>query len=294
MTRLTLSVRLRETELILGKNLPTEAVRLASRELWAWLLGESPAWVASHEADILSARADRRFLRLRARLEAGEPLAYVIGSAPFRGQAFRVSRATLIPRPETEELVELALASPGETLFVDIGTGSGCIGVSLALARGARQVILTDRSRRALSVAEENARRLLAQDADRLTRLQGSLFFRELQREVLRRAPKRLAIVANLPYLPLSDRKTLARGVTAFEPSLALYGGLHGDELVRRLLKQVERFQRAHPMTPISLFLEIDPPQANALLGEAVTVFPDRAPEIVRDGFGRERFLVMR
>ncbi len=271
-----------------------EAVRTASRELWAWLMNESPVWVASHGAEIIPTSVNRRFLRLRTRLETGEPIAYVIGFAPFCGRRFRVSRATLIPRPETEELVDLVLALPNDTLFVDIGTGSGCIGVSLALARGPERVILTDRSRRALRIAEGNAQSHLGAAVKRLARLQGSLFFRVLQREILRRAPKRLVIVANLPYLPLSDRKTLARGVTAFEPSLALYGGPRGDELVRRLLKQVRRFQNAHPAMLTSVFLEIDPPQAELLLKEAASLFPTHRSEIVRDGFGRERFLVIR
>ncbi len=294
MTPVTLSARMRETELILGKSLPKEAVRLASRELWGWLLGVSLAWVASHGSEGVPKAVDRRFLRLRGRLAAGEPVAYLIGSAPFRGRAFRVSRATLIPRPETEELVDLALEMPTDTLFVDIGTGSGCVGVCVALARGPERVILTDRSRRALRMAEGNARSHLGAAVGRLACLQGSLFFRGLQREVVERAPKRLAIVANLPYLPLSDRKALARGVTAFEPALALYGGSRGDELVLRLLRQVKRFQRTYPGISVSLFLEIDPPQAKALRNEASTLFTDQRIEIVRDGFGRERFLVAR
>ncbi len=274
--------------------MPIQAVRSASRALWAWILGESTAWVATNGAEVVSASAERRFLALRRRLQAGEPLAYLVGCAPFRGRSYRVSRATLIPRPETEELVDLALAEGDASLFVDIGTGSGCIGVSLAIARGPRNVIMTDWSRRALSIAKENARLQLARGSGLPTFMHGSLFFRALQQEIDGRAPKWLAVVANLPYLPLSDRKALARGVTAFEPSRALYGGPRGDELVRRLLKQVRRFQEARPALPISLFLEIDPPQAKALRDEATDRFPGHRCEIVRDGFGRERFLVVR
>lgn len=271
------------------------AVCLTARSLWAGLFGESVAWVASHGMDPVPQGVDQRFLRIRARLEAGEPVAYLLGGAPFRGRNFKVTRATLIPRPETEQLVDLVLSVGKEgSIYVDIGTGSGCIGVSLALERGPERVILTDRSRRALKIAQENAKKWLGPAADRLMVLQGSLFSRRLQQELIHRGTKEVLIVANLPYLPLSDQRTLARGVTAFEPSLALYGGPQGDELVRRLLKQIQRFQRAHPAILISVFLEIDPPQAKALLKEAASLFPGHRSEIVRDGFGRERFLVVR
>ena len=165
------------------------------------------------------------------RLAAGEPVQYILGEVDFMGHAFKVDRRALIPRPETELLVEAAVKTDAiwaaeAPLVADVGTGSGCIAVSLALARPAARFVAVDLSADALALAEENARRLGVDD-----RID---FARDLADAA---DPDSLdAIVANLPYVSTGDWERLPPHIRNHEPRLALDGGRDGLAAISELI----------------------------------------------------------
>lgn len=168
------------------------------------------------------------------RREQREPVAYVTGFKAFRNLDIAVTRKVLIPRPESELLVEIGLdlwdASPGCSV-VDIGTGSGAIALALAAERPGRRVVATDCSHAALRVAAANAKRL--QLADRVKfRLADGATGLNLEGTV---------VVANLPYIPSAVLATLEPEVSRWEPKLALDGGPDGLAVIRRIIAQVGR-----------------------------------------------------
>ena len=279
-------------------SLSQQHAQQSARILLADLLGVSTAHLLSALQEPLPPRLGHRFAQLLVRVKNDEPLAYLLGSAPFHGHSFLVRRSTLIPRPETEELVDHVLAhwnrSATNTVAVDIGTGSGCIAVSLAAERTASSIIATDVSKRALGVAQRNAERVLGPAGASLSFLQSPLFSRALQRTILARRPTQLLIAANLPYLPLSDRQSLERSVTAHEPSRALYAADQGNALIIRCLKQLRTFHRQHSSVAIIAWFEFDPPQALTLWRVAETLFPKAAIQVLHDKNGRSRFLEIR
>lgn len=279
-------------------SLSPQHAQQSARILLADLLGVSTAHLLTALQEPLPPRLRHRFAQLLVRVKNDEPLAYLLGSAPFHGHSFLVRRSTLIPRPETEELVDHVLAhwnrSATNTVAVDIGTGSGCIAVSLAAERTANSIIATDVSKRALSVARRNAERILGRASTSLSFLQSSLFSRALQRAVLARRPTQLLIAANLPYLPFSDRQSLERSVTAHEPSRALYAADHGNALIIRCLKQLRTFHRQHASVAFIAWFEFDPPQAAVLRRTAEGLFPNAHIQVLHDKNGRSRFLEVR
>jgi release factor glutamine methyltransferase len=204
-----------------------DAVLLA-RSVLGW---DAAQWLvdARREADP-AARA--RFDRLLERRRQHEPVAYLLGEREFYGRSFQVTRAVLIPRPETELIVDEALTiapSPGD--IADIGTGSGCLAITLALELPSARLIATDISRAALDVARTNASRFGVED--RVAFVQGSL---------LADVPGPVElVVANLPYVAETDRPSLSREVADFEPGEALFGGPDGLALFRALLPSAAR-----------------------------------------------------
>jgi release factor glutamine methyltransferase len=211
-----------------------DAVVLA-RSVLGWCAAD---WLTrSHEA-AAPAFTDR-FLPLIDRRAGSEPVAYLTGEREFYGRPFKVTRDVLIPRPETELIVDEALRCLGvvaagfsragpvrSPLIADIGTGSGCLAVTLALECPSARVIATDLSQRALEVAKDNARRLDA--ADRITFRHGSYLAGAA-------GPIDL-IVTNPPYVAEADRTSLPRDVADYEPAQALFGGVDGLAVIRELL----------------------------------------------------------
>jgi release factor glutamine methyltransferase len=200
------------------------APRLTAEVLLAHATRTDRAWLYAHSDEELKEVWWIHFGRyLHERLE-GKPLQHITGTQEFYGRDFDVTRAVLIPRPETEHVIEVAMPlAHGRVL--DIGTGSGVIAVTLALETKA-QVFATDLSEAALRVAASNARRLGA----KVDFLVCDLAFAV-------RGPFDL-VVSNPPYVPLEDRPTLAREVREYEPELALYGGPDGLGVYRRLIPQ--------------------------------------------------------
>lgn len=149
------------------------------------------------------------------RLLTGEPIQYILGEAPFYGRSFAVTRDTLIPRNETEELVHLIIkenSTPGLRVL-DLGTGTGCIPISLALELSSPEVYAMDVSAAALEVARQNAATLGAP----VEFIEGSLLEKPLE------LPKMDLIVSNPPYVPLRDQAEMHANVVDFEPHLALF-----------------------------------------------------------------------
>jgi len=160
----------------------------------------------------------------------GKPTQYITRHQEFYGREFTLSRDVLIPRPETELIVETILKlKPAPGILIDIGTGSGIIAITLALEL-ARPVIATDLSFEACAIAGCNAAKLGAN-------------VQFLQAELLKPFADGIAdiIVSNPPYVPLTDRTLLQREVRDWEPSLALYGGPSGTEVYQRLIPEAER-----------------------------------------------------
>lgn len=210
------------------------------------------------------------------RRAAREPVAYLTGWKEFWGRAFEVDRSVLIPRPETELLVEraLGLARPGDVV-VDVGTGSGCIAVSLALDLPDARVVATDSSPESLAVARRNAERLGA--ASRVEFLEGNLL-----KPVRGRAR---VVVANLPYIPTVELDGLEPEVRLWEPRAALDGGPDGLDPIRALLAQLS----GHTAAGLVCLLEIDPRQYPALEEEVSRVLPSAAVRAWRDLSDRVR-----
>jgi release factor glutamine methyltransferase len=210
------------------------------------------------------------------RLTAGEPLPYVLGWCEFFGRRFTVTPDVLIPRPETELLVEKGLQAidrhPRARTVIDVGTGSGCVGVTVALERGETRVFATDISRPALLVAKENAEWLGAGGlvAFVMADLTEGMWLEDA------------VVLANLPYVA-SDEVAALR----CEPRLALDGGDCGTDVILRLLQQLAR-RRPRRAT---VLLEIGAGQGSAAIDLASTLCHPGSVWLELDLAGRDRIL---
>jgi release factor glutamine methyltransferase len=192
------------------------------------------AYLLAHTEELLNANQQSQFLALLERRLSGEPVAYLLGSREFYGHKFKVTPATLIPRPETELLVDLSLQripQSGPYRVLDLGTGSGAIALSIAHARPNAQVVAADTMEDALNVAEANLERLALTNV----RLLRSNWFSALRKDHFR------LIVANPPYIAKSDPH-LSQGDLRFEPISALVAGEGGLEHIRHIVSHAHRF----------------------------------------------------
>ncbi len=203
---------------------PAEA-RLEIRVLLGHALGVTRAWLIAHEHDELHAPMLEKYQALLARRLAGEPVAYILGEKEFFGRSFHVTPDVLVPRPETELLVELALDMlPPSARVLDLGTGSGCIAVTLALERPDCGILAVEQSAEALSVAKQNAVHLGA----KLGFCQGSWY------QALPAGTERFdLIVSNPPYVAENDSHLAA---LAHEPARALASGPDGLADIRHIV----------------------------------------------------------
>ena len=212
-----------------------ETPRLDAELLLAHVCGKTRGWMWAHTEMALSAQEVDQFRALCARRAQREPLPYLLGEWEFYGRAFYVSPAVLIPRPETELLVEAVLEwarKEAATDIADIGAGSGAIAVTLAAESPALRIIAIDISPAALALARRNAARHAVEA--RITFLTGDLL------QPLRDAgiPPLDVIVANLPYIAEEDYAGLMPEVRDYEPATALRGGEDGLALIRRLIAE--------------------------------------------------------
>ena len=207
------------------------AARLTAEVLLMRATGHDRAWLYAHGNDELIELWWIHYGRYLHHRIKGEPTQYITGRQEFYGREFRVTPDVLIPRPETEHLVEAALARSARTIL-DIGTGSGAIAVTLALETKAR-VVATDISFDALHIAQQNARTLNARV--RFAACDLGAAFADGSFDL---------VVSNPPYIAARDRVTLPREVRDHEPALALFGGEDGLAIYRRLIPEAARLLR--------------------------------------------------
>lgn len=209
--------------------LGTAEAHLEAQVLLGQALNRSRAWLISHGGDPLDPEQTAAFADLFERRWSGEPIAYILGEREFYSLNFKVTPAVLIPRPETELLVDLALARiPANRTcrVLDLGTGSGAVAVTLALHRQRADVMAVDQSAAALEVARENAQRLGASNL----RLIQSDWYSALAGETFE------LIVSNPPYIAAADPH-LGQGDLRFEPAAALASGVDGLDDIRTIVR---------------------------------------------------------
>jgi len=250
-----------------------------ARWLLGRCLGQTEAWLLAHAGEMVGEGETKRFRSMVVRRATGEPAHYIVGSCPFFGRDFLVAPGVLIPRPESELIVEHApglLLPPGPRVL-DVGTGSGCLAVTLALRLQGAWVVGTDLSPTALGLATRNARRLGARVgfclADLATPVRGGFDL----------------VAANLPYIPNGELATLAPEIRDHEPRLALAGGADGADLVRRLVADLPRLLVPGGRS----MLELGPGQAD-LLHPDVRRAGLAEVNRIRDVAGVERVLVLK
>jgi release factor glutamine methyltransferase len=242
---------------------------LVTELLLMHVLGRDRAWIYSHPEEALDPPRAEKFLELLARRSAGEPVQYLTGKQEFWGLEFEVTPDVLIPRPETEHVMEVALArlgerglkihmdtgAPREKLRVaDVGTGSGCLAVALAWELPHAEVFATDISAPALEIARRNAARHNV--ADRIHFLQSDLLAGLAQTDPsgvvarhavpaqTQKAPQFDLIVSNPPYIARNEAAHLQHEVRDHEPHAALFGGPTGVEMYQRLIDQARDLLR--------------------------------------------------
>ncbi len=239
-----------------------DRARRDAETLLLHLLGKNRAWMLAHLDDELGYEWSEQYIALLERRLAGEPMQYIFGEAEFYRLPFRVTPDVLIPRPETEHVVEKVLElakSFAAPRIVDVGTGSGAIAVALAHELPAAIVTATDLSAAALNVAQENAQRNGV--AERVRFLEGDLLAPVAGEQFD-------MVVSNPPYVSVADRASLAVEVRDYEPQQALFAGADGLDVYERLIPLA--FAALAPGGYLALEIgHGQEPPVGALLGEA-------------------------
>jgi release factor glutamine methyltransferase len=263
--------------------------RLDAEVLLRHALNKDRAWLLTHFHDTLEEEIRRIFEQAVERRTKREPLQYITGKQEFWGLEFAVSPEVLIPRPETELIIETVLNSLRDRdkacTLVDLCTGSGCIAVVLASELPAARVIATDKSTKALAVARENAS---SHDVlDRILFIEGDL---TAPLESLDIDGQVDIIVSNPPYVRSDDYPTLQPEVKDYEPALALFGGPKGTEVHQRIINAAVRYLKSNGL----LIMEMGIGQAETLANNLKEDGRYRSLEILRDLAGIERVIVAR
>lgn len=240
------------------------------------ILRKPLSFLIAHPETTLMPAQLQKFRDLVTQRRRGIPFAYLTGRQGFYGLDFIVTKDVLIPRPETEQLVDWVLSHDDRkksSTIVDVGTGSGCIAITLAKYLPMTKIIASDVNEKALAVARKNAR--LHKVSTRINFRHGSLL------SVLQPDEQPSLVVANLPYLTKPQLKNIPH-----EPKLALHGGTRGLELIEAIIQQI-----AEQGIPQAI-LEIDPQQERWLigLGDRLT---DYHYEFLPDLTGRTRFFIV-
>jgi release factor glutamine methyltransferase len=265
-------------ELITRLEKTSDTPSLDAQALLACVMRSPRSWIMAHPEEPLSPRKASTLERMAVRLEHGDPLPYVLGRWEFFGLEFEVTREVLIPRPETELMVERAIswlwAHPDRRHVIDVGTGSGCIGIALAFNVSDAQVVATDISAKALELARRNA--ISNGVAQRIKFLHLDMVPPRVEFDL---------IVANLPYIPTKTLQKLP--IFGREPTLALDGGADGLDLIHRLLTVApER------LVPGGLLLmEIEASEGSSALSLACDAFGSAEIHLHKDLSGRDRIL---
>jgi len=255
-----------------------ESARLTIELLLAHLLNKKRLDLYLEFERELEENALRELREMVKRRVAGEPIQYIIGVAEFCGWKFAVDRRVLIPRPETELLVE-AVFSRNPRVIVDVGTGSGCIAISLAKKLASCEIHALDASRDALEVARRNAS---------LHKVEKSIrFFPSDLLAVLSDSFRADAVVSNPPYIAVGEVAKLPKEVRDFEPVQALVAGEDGLEIIRRLVKDAKRV-----LSPTG-FVALEMGAGQRVAVEQLFVSEGYGVEqVVRDLQGHERVMI--
>ncbi|MBV9263927.1 MAG: peptide chain release factor N(5)-glutamine methyltransferase [Candidatus Eremiobacteraeota bacterium] len=256
------------------------AARARAVLLLAHTLARPREWIVAHPGERLSETQRARFARLCERHRAGEPIAYIIGSAGFYGREFLVNGDVLIPRPETEHLVDEAIAfingRRDAVRVLDVGTGSGAIACSIA-AETSAVVHATDISGEAVALAASNAERLGVTDRCRF--LSGDLAMPV-------KGERYDVVIANLPYVPTAELAA-PPDPTSFEPRIALDGGCDGLSVYRELLPSIGDVVSANAV----VLFEAAPPTIDRLMRLTQGSLPDFTVSIGSDYAGLARYV---
>lgn len=268
----SIAATVRRAAEVLDQNGVPDARREAGA-LLSHVIGKDRTFLISHAEDSLSEREQQGFAEVIARRASGEPAQYIIGTQDFYGREFRVTPAVLIPRPETELLVEAALqVMNANAKICDVGTGSGCIAITLVCERDDARAVAVDVSEAALEVARGNAsehsvgERIDFQVSDCFSGLDDNTDQFDL-------------IVSNPPYVSATLLPGLQREVRDYEPLVALSPGEDGLSIIRRLLKDSPRFLRKNG----HLIMEIGFDQGDAvrnLIDENVWTLKEIRPDL--------------
>lgn len=257
----------------------SDSVGLDTQVWLAHVLETDRAWILAHTDEKVSPEKGKAFINGVDQMAAGRPLPYLLGKWEFYGFSYLINESVLIPRPETELLVDQALNWLKHTTapirMADVGTGSGCIGISIANLRSDLAVTAIDISSQALNIARQNIEKHKLED--RVSLIEGDLLENTQGKFNL--------ICANLPYIPIEHLERLE--VVKAEPRIALDGGNDGMELLRRCLIQAK-----DRITADSCILaEIDPSYAKEIEEFAQANFPQSTCNVLMDLAGRERLL---
>lgn len=270
---------------MITERISSDSVELDAQVLLAEILEKQRSWLMAHPEALLTQSQFATVEETLSRLQAGTPLPYVLGHWEFFGLDFELTPNVLIPRPETELLVENAIrwleGAPERRTVADVGTGSGCIAVSIAQQIYDTYVIATDISLAALQVARRNAHK---------HNVQKRIDF--IQCDLLPSHPDPLPtdlhfdlICANLPYIPTQTLQELS--VYRREPTLALDGGTDGLDVVRRLIELAPEWLAPGGM----ILLEIEASQGLAAISLAYDAFTDAEIHLHQDLAGHDRLL---
>ena len=293
--RVTISSATLATKLAL-QHVGIDEASLEAEVLTRHVTGIDRAAFYANPDRIITGPENQQLAMLVARRCQHEPLPYLLGRWEFYGLEFIVSSAVLIPRPETEILVEQALMfaqsadfneldtvattkRPHQLRIIDVGTGSGCIAIALAKHLPQASITATDISAEALVVASQNVERHNVQNqvsliACDLITVHSGIFD---------------LIVSNPPYIPDAEIPSLQPEVAHKEPTIALAGGLDGLSIIRRFLKQAHSLLSPNG----AIMVEFNPPQRAALISTAHSILPDARCRVIKDLAGLDRLLVI-
>jgi release factor glutamine methyltransferase len=267
-----------------ASQLPGETARLDAQVLLAHISGHNRAWLLSHPEASLTKEQEEALQAAIQKLKDGTPLPYVLGHWEFFGLDFAITPDVLIPRPETELLIETALGyartHPGSVQrILDVGTGSGIIPITLASHIPHSRLVATDISSAAIKIARENAVQHGVED--RIQFIQADLLPNDIQTGSFE------MVCANLPYIPSETLKGLS--INGREPSLALDGGPDGLDVIRKLLSTLP-----NKITGVRLILlEIEESQGSAARGLAEAAFPGAVIHVKKDLSGNDRLVTI-
>lgn len=261
---------------------------LDAEVLLAFVLKKNKEFLYSYNTGILTWWQKNTFKKLIGQRRKGKPVAYLTGNKQFFGIDFKVNKHTLIPRPETEILVETVIADykDKKITLADIGTGSGAIAIALAKNLENAKIIATDISSKALGVAKKNAREKGFKK--RIKFLRGDIL-----QPIKKLNLKKWVLLANLPYLNIDHKNLLdssdTRGLK-FEPQIALYAGHDGLDLYRRLFLELKKLKNL----PEKVYCETDRSQMDTFKKFVSETYPQAQLNIQTDLAGRDRILIVK